>query len=381
MQKEITLSWFYGGGAQKDQLDRDVKYKEIITLEEYTIVESPDYLFYGGIIFNAFNARDILNNNKSELQEFDERFRNNFIDKFKEDYEELSFLVGNYSTFNAIDQFYEVLGYISYSITSRIKSFIDKTYKDINDRRKGDIIRIATTGYKDLFEGCDNCSVSELIIMLQDNCNRFNSLLQLAFQGEHLKSDASCKSFFEKVFGQLSRAKNNTDYAKNLKDNLKDYIKIDKGRCFATFVRDNGEKYVCFSGFLDVTNTQILEALDSSESEFFKIIKSIADSFPANLITTSLNICRYVVTSNGWVDKSRTIEDLIAEGTFKSLKNKYSCCERKFFAHFNDKMPKGHMHIKFEPCGDCYLGIIYQMYWSEWPKWPKWSYGLSGIAY
>lgn len=388
-ERNIELSWFcndYVDTRQSEEHRSQIGYfKEKIALKEYTPILDQEFLYYGIYLSNLLNARDIfleeyaIKNYDSEeekelttpLISFNKEFNEYFIPKFKKEYNDFLFYDEDNairSNYSCLDQFYDVIGYISYSVVYRVLSFISNNHEHIKTNNAIEIKK-AIVNYHDLFGGYEFTTIPDLFERLEKCCNIYNELLINAYNTIHLRPIISIvHNFFDEIFTALNKCK--------YKKFIPEYRQTIGGRCFATFIDEaKGLNYVCFSGYYDVQDKSILKAIDRTDPKqgFIDVIRGIASSYNAELVTTSQNVSRYKVLNNGRVEKSKTIRDLILNKNFSALKGKFSCCERKFFAHFDDKMPKGHLHVKFEPCGECRLGIKYQL--DKGFKF-DWSYGL-----
>ncbi|MDE6676602.1 MAG: hypothetical protein K2K12_02685 [Clostridia bacterium] len=148
---------------------------------------------------------------------------------------------------------------------------------------------------------------------------------------------------------------------------IKQYLKDKGGRCFATFIkRNDGKKYISFSGFLDATDCKILNWIGKNKPEdFVDTAKAICRALGAQFVPINLNTRRYHVRSPlpYYIEQGLSIDDLINCGySYKNYRPSYSCCERKIFGYFNDYTPDGTLYVKMKTCTECALGIIYQ--WS-----------------
>ena len=149
-------------------------------------------------------------------------------------------------------------------------------------------------------------------------------------------------------------------------DLIKPYLSSinEPGRCFATFIEEaTQKKYISLSGYLDAQDGKILKWLDRSAIKaFLDIIVDIKNSTGAEYVPINLNTRRYICSKYRPIEvvQSTSLNDIIDMG-INNQKGYYSCCERKIFGHFNDNTPNGKLYVKLRICGECILGLCYQM--------------------
>ena len=142
--------------------------------------------------------------------------------------------------------------------------------------------------------------------------------------------------------------------------------KEQKGRCFATFIDTNKNKYISFSGFVDAKDKKILRWLGVQVSDFVRVAEEICTSLHAEFVPINLQTRRYCCEDDMHVfaRPSTSLNDII-DFDLRELKGYYSCCERKIFGYFEDKTPNGTLYVKMKICGECSLGLAYQRERSE----------------
>lgn len=148
------------------------------------------------------------------------------------------------------------------------------------------------------------------------------------------------------------------------------YIDEDKNGCFALFIKQNGNKYIAFSGFFDIINDKslIYKSLGLSDDEIKTrvetayLMEQMAFDLNCTFVSTTVNVATYTLekyTNNIIIDKK--IGDHINRNTFKKNKQDYACCERKIFAEFYNCLPSGILYVKKALCGRCLMGLAYQL--------------------
>lgn len=138
----------------------------------------------------------------------------------------------------------------------------------------------------------------------------------------------------------------------------------EKGRCFATYIKDaTQEKYISLSGFCDAQDNKILNWLgEEVKQDFLDILEEISNSMGAKYIPINLQTRRYGCDRYHPINvvQSSSLDDII-DLQIKNQKKYYACCERKIFGYFNDNTPSGKLYVKMKICGECILGLCYQM--------------------
>ena len=166
------------------------------------------------------------------------------------------------------------------------------------------------------------------------------------------------KDFYENLCNCLRK------YGDN--DLIKPYLASinEKNRCFATFIEDKtNKKYISLSGFLDAKDLKILQWLGRNAlNNFLNVAYQICVSMGAKYIPINLQTRRYFCDSCLPINviQAQSLDDII-NLDLEIQKKYYSCCERKIFGYFNDNTPNGKLYVKMKICGECILGLCFQM--------------------
>ncbi len=373
----IELSWFINlnlKGYETQTNNEENYFIEELPIKRYISIKESNCLYYWNYLFNLLNIRDIeyiysIYNDK--INGFNTIFNEYVNSKYNEELSHLQSInnIGKNIDSEPISLFYDILGYLSFCTMHRILSFINKFHKNI---LSDDFIEINENirSFKDIFPSNIN-SIDDIHIHIINYTSKINILLEKTNNKDHLDTN-SCKTFFDEIFDMIKGL--NGKY-------IKDYRK-SKGRCFAVFVdKETSDKYISFSGYLDSEDTAINMSLGLDPNpEFITKLKKLASESGSMLIQTSKNVKRYGLVKykeNPYVKfkKLETLGTILSRNTsnIDEIKGKHACCERKIFAYFNDKTPDGRLHIKFQPCSECYLGIGFQL--QEGSN-INWKYGL-----
>ena len=167
------------------------------------------------------------------------------------------------------------------------------------------------------------------------------------------------RSFDERFYRRLVEVMENYSVSSRL---IELYLQKDHGRCFATFIkRDNQEKYIAVSGFLDCDDSDILKGIGSESCpSVINVLQNICRDCSAILVQPTLDIGFF--SSNGTTMQIKeTLRDVISQGQGKARKDDFSCAERKVFGFFHNQTPDGTLCVKFEMCCKCCKGRRYQL--------------------
>lgn len=364
--KSIKLTWFTHlilGKQADSNINRDnLFFTEKVPIESSNSITNNNCLIYGAHLFNFLNIRDISDVDDkyiTSLKRFNYHFRNYIEESLLPP--EFRLLINSdekerpTSDFQYISLFYDVLSFLSFNSTFRILSFINKFRNEIlnNDF---DSLNKNLISYSDIFHD-KILSFDSLQEQINRCCKKINTLLIRASYKHHFSTQYS-KIFFDEIFEEITKIKHKL---------IKPYLK-SKGRCFAVFIdNENKNKYITFSGLLDVEDNKIITKLNLGiNPQFIHILKHLAHKSNSILIQSSLNISRYILISSNkkpYMEYQvfKTFDEALSTDSIENIKQKYSCCERKIFAYFANKTPSGTLHIKFQPCSECYMGIAFQI--------------------
>lgn len=146
------------------------------------------------------------------------------------------------------------------------------------------------------------------------------------------------------------------------------YISFHKDRkCIALYKKWCGtELTVAFSGNRDCVNQKIADFFNIKHDMYNDYLK-IAKSIGANLAATTYCVSRYDYV--GDVKKCLIRHDCVKIAIQNNKKDKYySCCERKIFAFLDNRdkyVYSGKLFVKYPPCSECSLAILYHLVHKE----------------
>ena len=247
--------------------------------------------------------------------------------------------------------FSDILLFVSYGIYSHIKKFLTEVHKKWREDSYGKI-------ESNTIEGIHIYSEEEIQGYVDNYVKNYNLLTN-----KLLQSNIDNEEIYRDLIEELKNLHDEKHKLINqyLSKNPKDW------RCFATYITAE-KKYVAFSGFSDVDDRQILDWLGERRSGFVDIAQDICNKLGAVFVKTSLKIYTYKITDDGTcsdgIEEDTSLETVINNKVSDSIKSRYSCCERKIIAYFDNRqeiMTNGSFYIKLQMCAQCVLAIQYKI--------------------
>ncbi len=254
--------------------------------------------------------------------------------------------------------FSDILLFVSYGIYSHIKKFLTEVHKKWRENSY-DKIEFNTISFIESINKSINIYSEKDVQEYVDNYVKNYNLLT----NKLLRSNIDNEEIYRDLIEELEKLNDEKHKLINqyLSKNPKDW------RCFAIYITAE-KKYVAFSGFSDVDDRQILDWLGERRSGFVDIAQDICNKLGVVFVKTSPKIYTYKITDDGMcsdgIEEDTSLETVINNKMPDSIKSRYSCCERKIIAYFDNRqeiMPNGSFYIKLQMCAQCVLAIQYKI--------------------
>lgn len=325
-------------------------YKQIIKFEKKIDIpnECP------GVIISTLYSTLMLDNNYLKRNELIMKCINRYLNIVNNKQLNVD-LSKKIKSLDPIVVLYDYIGCLANATYKIIKKYIKKKIKNFFDNSSNNSSHLI------IFDDNDGVnSISDLNNYISKNLQHINNILLTATSifGKPTSMDE---------YDDLVRII--TEYHdiigdKKLKEFLKEYLDKNGGRCFALFIDNSDKKYVSLSGFLD-SNDMTINCYTGIKTVgvLYDLVSEICKSFNAVHIYLNKNTSTYKISdSYGRIRKGYSVGDL--KNSLNNCKQDYSCCERKIFGYFNDNTPSGTLYVKFEMCGRCCMGYLYQIIFS-----------------